>query len=252
MTAWPLAPNEAVCWTFAPPVFRNDELAQTLSHAEKAHAAEFKLDRDRERYVICRGLLKRLLARYGAGEADALVFEYTANGKPLLASNPAELQFNVAHSGEMAAIGVTRHRSIGVDVEHVRHIENLSELVEMNFAPEEQAAWRSIPEPIQARAFFAGWTRKEAFLKATGEGLSRPLTSFALTINPDALPQVIRVDGDRRAGAAWTVVDLRLGNAVAGAVVVAGADITVRSRELLPEMLGLSRRGPVTTTSSVQ
>src|SRR5262249_12725601 len=156
------------------------------------------------------GVLRHLLARYGAGPASELRFEYSARGKPRLPveHNPALLEFNVAHSRGAAVIGVTRGRPIGVDVERVRPLADFPDLVQTLFAVGARSEFWSLPEPIRARAFFTGWTRKEAFIKATGEGLSRPLSSFALTLTPDTPARLLRVDGDPTGGLGWTVVDL--------------------------------------------
>jgi 4'-phosphopantetheinyl transferase len=241
---WQLGPNDVHCWFLTLDRFPASELAAVLCPDERQRAARFVFERDRAEYTVCRGVLRRLLARYGAGPASGLRFEYSAAGKPRLPveHNAARLEFNVAHSHGAAVIGVTRGRPLGVDVECVRPLTDLADLVRMYFAAEEQAEFWSLPEAVRTRAFFAGWTRKEAFLKATGEGLGRPLGSFALTLAPDRAARLLRVDADPTGGSGWTVVDLTRDGTTAAAVAVPVADALVHARDLVPQLLGLSDR----------
>src|ERR1700730_3140387 len=169
-----LGPGEVHCWTFQPAQFVVDELATVLSIDERQRAARFVFNRDRMEYVICRGVLRHLLSLYGGMAASDLQFEYSPRGKPALASNlGAPIEFNLAHSRGAGLIGVTCAAPIGVDIERMGSFARLSALIPTCFAPEEQAELASLPERIQPQAFYAGWTRKEAFVKATGEGLRR-------------------------------------------------------------------------------
>src|SRR5262249_54443132 len=131
-------------------------------------------------------------------------------------------------------------RPVGVDVERVRVLRDMPALVRSCFAAEEQAEFWSLPAAQRTRAFFTGWTRKEALLKATGEGLSRPRASVAGSLASDAPPRPLRWDGSCGAGANWTLVDLPRDDGTAAAVAAAGAGVFVRVRMLVPELLGLS------------
>jgi 4'-phosphopantetheinyl transferase len=243
---WELGANEVHCWFFTHDRFRATELATVLCPDERDRVAQFPFHRERIEYVVCRGVLRQLLARYGAGSASDLQFEYTARGKPELPAdrNAESLHFSVAHSGGAAVIGVTRRRPVGVDVECVRPVANLAALVRTCFAAEEQSEFWRLPEWIRSRALYTGWTRKEAFVKARGEGLSRPLGSFAMTIAPDVAPRLLRVDDDWGVGKKWKVVDLTSNPMIAAAVAIPEAGAHILTRELYPQMLGEKNATP--------
>ncbi len=242
MSDWELAAQAVHCWLFAPSRLQAPEILNVLSQDERARASRFAFERDRMQYAVCRGVLRHLLGRYGAGSAARLCFKYAAHGKPNLVvdENAGGIEFNLAHSHDLAAIAVTRGLEVGVDVEQIRSFADLQAMAETSFALEEQAELRALDASLQLRAFFAGWTRKEAFMKATGEGFSRATGSFAMSIDPDRPPKLLRVDGHARPIGDWTVMDLEVGLAARGAVVVAGADAVVQTRTLSPELLGIS------------
>jgi 4'-phosphopantetheinyl transferase len=233
-----LAANAVHCWLFAPSQFQAPELLNVLSQDERARASQFAFERDRMQYAVCRGVIRHLLGRYGAGSAAGLRFKYSAHGKPCLIAD--EIEFNLAHSHDLAAIAVTRGREVGIDVEQIRRFADLQTMAETSFAPEEQAELAALDSSLQLRAFFSGWTRKEAFMKATGEGFSRATASFAVSIDPDKPPRLLRVDGNARPIGAWTVMDLEVGLAARAAVVVAGADAVIQTLTLSQELLGIS------------
>jgi len=235
-----IGPGEVHCWTFRPAQFAVNELAVVLSMDERKRANRFVFDRDRNEFVVCRGILRHLLALYAGMAPSDLQFEYSARGKPALAPNSdARIQFNVAHSRGAGVIGVTCAAPVGVDIERMDGFARVSALVPTCFAPEEQAEFASLPQRVQPRAFYAGWTRKEAFIKATGEGLSRPLHSFAVTIAPDACPRLLRCNSDPASAAAWTMADL--GDHGFAAAVAVPAPASIRARNLYPQFLGLKQ-----------
>jgi 4'-phosphopantetheinyl transferase len=125
-----------------------------------------------------------------------------------------------------------------VDIERIRAVADLAALVRTSFAAEEQIEFWRLPESMRVRALFVAWTRKEAFVKATGEGLSRSLSSFALSVAPYASPRLLRVDEDCNIGDAWKVVDLTSDPKIAAAVAVPEAGVHVLTHELHPQMLG--------------
>jgi 4'-phosphopantetheinyl transferase len=243
MSDWELAANAVHCWLFAPSQFQASELFDVLAWDERARASQFAFERDRMQYAVCRGVLRHMLGRYGAGDPAGLRFKYAAHGKPSLAaeSNADGIEFNLAHSHDLAAIAVTRGRQVGIDIEQIRPFADLQAMAETSFAPEEQAELAALDPAQQLRAFFAGWTRKEAFMKATGEGFSRATGSFAFSIDPDKPPRLLRVDGHPRPISDWTAMDLEIGLTARAAVVVDGADAVIQARTLSPEWLGLSK-----------
>jgi 4'-phosphopantetheinyl transferase len=207
-----------------------EELAAGLCPEERTRAARFKFDRDRIEYTVCRAVLRSLLVRYLGGSARGWNFAYSTKGKPSLPGerNGTGLEFSVAHSHGTAVIAVTRGHPVGVDVERVRPLADLQQMVRACFAEEEQQEFWCLPKSVQLRAFFAGWTRKEAILKATGEGLSRPLGSFAVTIAPDKSPRLLRLDGDTDVGREWTMTDLPGNGETLAAVAVPCPESQVR------------------------
>ena len=193
-----------------------DEVSSTvtarsiLSSDELNRANRFHFEKDRMHFVRCRSVLRILLGRYLAIPAEEVCFEYHPSGKPEVADqqNPRRLRFNVSHSNGLALIAVSAGRRLGVDIEMIRAEVDTLTLAEQFFSLGERASLRSLPNQLRVPAFFACWTRKESFLKATGEGLSFPLADFSVTPYPDLNPRVEEIRGDTEAGKRWLLVDL--------------------------------------------
>ncbi len=147
---------------------------QVLSQGERDRAERFRFEHLRRRFVIAHGFLRDVLGGYLGMAPAAIRFETGEHGKPFVPG--AEVQFNLSHSGDLAALAVTRARSIGVDVELARPVEWLDEIAARFFAAGEREKIAAAPD--RDRAFFECWTRKEAYIKGVGGGLSIPLTSF--------------------------------------------------------------------------
>ena len=161
-------------------------LAATLSPAERARAARLRFDAPRRQFIVARGALRDVLGRYLDVPAARLAFTTNPHGKPALAApDHAWLHFNLAHSGDLALIALTRDHPLGIDVERLAPPDNLSRLVAQFFSPNENAAFRALPASKRVAAFFAGWTRKEAYIKALGVGGALPLDRFDVTLAPD-------------------------------------------------------------------
>ena len=193
-----------------------------LSFDEMARANRFHFDKDRTHFVRCRSALRSLLAGYLGISAAEIGFEYLASGKPQLApeQNPRRLQFNVSHSGNMALIAVGSNLSLGVDIEKIREDVDTASLAERFFSARERAGLRALPVHLRVAGFFACWTRKEAFLKAIGTGLSFPLADFSVSTHPDVDPQLEEVQGDTEAGRLWFLSDLRVGSSYRAALIL--------------------------------
>jgi 4'-phosphopantetheinyl transferase len=191
-----------------------DTEAAVLSPDEIARASRFHFEKDRTRFARCRSALRCLLAGYLESRPAEVRFEYSTNGKPQLApeKNPRALHFNVSHSGNMALIAVGSELSLGVDIEKIRDDVDAEALAERFFSPRERAGLRALPAHLRVPGFYACWTRKEAFLKATGTGLSFPLADFSVSTHPDLPPQLEDVEGDNEACQRWFLTDLRVGN----------------------------------------
>lgn len=158
-------------------------LCETLSMDEQLRAERFFFTKDRQSFITARGILRDILSRYVDVSAERLVFCYTLHGKPELAGVCAEsqLRFNVSHSDQMAIYAISRRR-VGVDIERIRVIPDAESIASRFFSATERAALQTIPETERMIGFLTCWTRKEAYIKARGEGLSMGLDSFDVSI----------------------------------------------------------------------
>src|SRR5450755_1820922 len=175
-----------------------------LEPDEAERAARFRFDHLRHKFTLHRVALRILLGRYlGIGPAQ-VKFVYGSKGKPRLAG-PSELSFNTSHSSLLALFAFTRGCEIGADVEHVRPMRDLENIAARFFCPEETAELMSIPAPDRELAFFLCWTRKEAYIKAIGEGLSAPLDAFRVSLKPGDPARFFHIGQDRDEAEAWTL-----------------------------------------------
>ena len=214
-------------------------LAAGLAEDERARAARFRIERDARRFVVARSALRAVLGGYLGAAPGGLAFSYGAHGKPALGGGHASLDFNVSHSGEVAVVAAGWRRAIGVDVEQWRPLPDLPVLAARVFAPSELTALDALAEAERPAAFFRCWTRKEAFIKATGRGLAEPLDGFAVSLAADEPARFLDIAGDPDALARWTLYDLRLPAGYAGALVVEGAAGALRVRAWSPTQAGV-------------
>ena len=204
-----LAPDEVHVWRLllAQPPEPLAILARTLAPDERHRAARFHFDRDRTAYTAARGALRTLAGGYlGVAPAD-LVFAYRAKGKPYLEAAPRDLRFNVSHSGQFALLAFTFGCEVGVDVEHRRPMQDLLSLAKLSFSEPEYATLCGLPPAHQLDAFFACWSRKEAFIKTTGEGISQ-LGDFEVSLRPGEPARLLRVAGVAPADHRWSMHEL--------------------------------------------
>ena len=191
---------------------------ELLATEEKEKAAQFHFDRDRKRYIAARCVLRKLVGEYENRPPSEIQFTYNTYGKPAL--NGSSLRFNASHSADLALFAFTRNRSVGVDVERIRPDFATKEIAAQFFAPEEIAELRALPSERQTAAFFACWTRKEAFIKAHGSGLSLPLHKFVVAV--DGAARLVRTDFEPDAVNQWTLHDLEVSEGFKGALAVEG------------------------------
>jgi 4'-phosphopantetheinyl transferase len=195
-----------------------------LSAEERERAARFYFARDRRRYVIAHAAMRVLLAAYTGSDASALRFATTGRSKPVLAAPalPLPLHFNLSHSGELALLAVTTDTELGVDVEVLRPIGERDALARRFFAPDEARALSRIVPAQRDLAFFLCWTRKEAYVKAIGEGLHLPLDRFAVTLDPDQSAYFLVIGDDANEAAAWSLHHLAPAAGYVGATAIRG------------------------------
>lgn len=181
-----------------------------LSADEMARANRFVFSRDRDRFIAGRARLRRILGRYLGQSPGRIAFSYGAFGRPEVTG----ISFNLSHSGEQAMLAVTKRAAIGVDIEAVRPID--PEVARTHFAPSEVKALMALPDAEQVGAFYRCWTRKEAYLKAVGTGLSTDLSSFTVTL--DACARLVTCSS--REASRWSLHDIALDRDMAGALAV--------------------------------
>lgn len=198
-------------------------LKAVLSPDEEARAARFRFERDANRFIVARATLRRVLGRCLGVEPEELAFYYGAHGKPALASPPTRLTFNLSHSGDLALLAVAWDRAIGIDVEQRRPVSDLGALAAQVFATAERAELATLPPGAREDAFLAGWTRKEAFIKAVGEGLTHPLDAFVVSLDPVAPARLLSVGGSADAAGAWSLHALTPAPGYVAALVAQGA-----------------------------
>jgi 4'-phosphopantetheinyl transferase len=182
-------------------------LWQLLSREERQRAGKFRYAQHRRHYIVARASLRRLLADRLRIAPRAVEFIETKHGKPRLAPvhGSADVEFNLSHSGILALYAFTRGRAVGVDVELIREIPDVDDLAERFFSVTETASIGALPLDRRSLAFLACWTRKEAFIKALGLGLSCPLDAFDVTIDPDAPARITRIEKRIDTVANWTM-----------------------------------------------
>jgi 4'-phosphopantetheinyl transferase len=198
----------------------------TLDDDERSRADRFYFSRDRERFVVARGVLRALLGRYLDRSPESLSFTYSSHGKPALASESGDdaIRFNLSHSQETALYAVTRNRELGVDLEFIRCNLETEQIAQRFFSRSEIAALLALPLALRKYAFFLCWTRKEAYIKARGEGLSMSLDQFAVSLIPGEPAVLLNTQPDPDEALGWSLRNLTPASGYAAALAVKGHD----------------------------
>ncbi len=194
-----------------------DRFRRTLEPDELNRASRFHFEKHRRHFIVARGFLRSVVARYLEMQPEALRFSYGAYGKPGLASEHV-LRFNLSHSHEVALLAVALDAELGVDVEHIRADFASEEIARRFFSPAEVEVFNALPKEEQVAAFFRCWTRKEAYIKAIGKGLSQALDAFDVTVAPDVQPALLRAEDDD--ASRWLLSNIDVGSGYAGALAV--------------------------------
>jgi 4'-phosphopantetheinyl transferase len=241
-----MRPREVHVWSLRLDLARaaRTRLEAFLSAEERARAERLVRPRDRSRFVCAHGLLRVVLSAYLGRRAAAVELEKGPGGKPRLAGGAAP-HFNLAHSGSIALVAVSGDHEVGVDVERIREVGDLDALAARCFSPAERAQFEAMDASVRLEAFFAGWTRKEAFLKAVGDGLARPLDSFDVTLAPGAPARLLRAEGVAGGAEGYVLSAVRPAPGYVGAVAVEGRGVAIRRRRWASPALSAGRgRGP--------
>jgi 4'-phosphopantetheinyl transferase len=176
-----------------------------LSPDENARAARFHFDEHRRTFVLGRAVLRALLGRLLEMPPARIDFCYGPKGKPALQDPIRALRFNASNRGHLAVYAFTEGCDIGIDFEQVRAIPEMEHIAARFFAPPETSELMALPESERPQAFFNCWTRKEAYIKAVGDGLSVPLDSFRVTLGPGAPAEILCLGGSIEAAQGWTM-----------------------------------------------
>jgi 4'-phosphopantetheinyl transferase len=238
MSTWPyaqlnqLSEAEVHLW-FVPLAATPEQSAyfwSILSREEQERASSFRHRKDAQRYVASRGSLRSLLAGYLTVEPAQLQFAYSAFGKPRLATDmPGEgVSFSVSHSHDCGLLGFVREHRVGVDLERVNMEVDVESLAKRYFSPNEWEKLLLLSDDQRRQGFYRGWTRKEAYLKARGEGLSYELNQVEVTLAPGEPASLLRVRDDPNASEKWTLKDLAPARDYIGAAAVESCDIAFR------------------------
>jgi len=221
-----IAPNRVDIWTV--PIQTNlqivDTLRRTLSSDERERSLRFHADRHQHLYVVGRGILRAILSLYVRVPPDGLLFGYGTRGKPYL-QNQAGLHFNLGHSGDHAVYAVGGD-NLGVDIELIKPLQDWRRISARFFSAGEVEELTGLDPTQQIAGFFACWTRKEAYIKAAGEGLAIGLDKFYAGANPSRADGAIEEDG---VTPRWYFKDLKLGDPYAGALVTGFQQCDIRS-----------------------
>jgi 4'-phosphopantetheinyl transferase len=227
-----LEDNEVHVWraSLELPAPRVQALQHDLSEEELERAERFHFQRHQSHFIAARGLLRTILGRYLKTEPRRLRFRYGPKGKPELVGGTSRraLRFNVSHSHDLALYAITHGREIGVDVERIRPDVAGEKIAERFFCPQEAAALRQLPDGVRQTAFYTCWTRKEAYLKAIGEGITLRLDQFEVSVVPGEPAVLLSIHGDPKEASYWSLKELDPEPGYVGALAVKGHDWDLR------------------------
>jgi len=203
-----------------------EQMEDTLSAAERRRADSFHFERDRNRFIAGHGTLRAILSQYLLEDPLDLVFEQGRKGKPALSERFewSQVHFNLTHCDDLALLAVARDREIGIDVERIRALDDLSEVASICCSPRERAELWALPEEERAAAFLRLWTRKEAWLKATGEGICESLGEVEVSFRAGDFPRIVMLPaGGKTDAKEWSVRELTPAPGFVGAIALPGA-----------------------------
>jgi 4'-phosphopantetheinyl transferase len=216
---------------------RIQRIQQVLSDDERKRSQNFHFTKDKQSFIVARSLLRIILSKYLHTPPRLIEFCYGPHGKPALASNDGgELQFNLSHSNGMLLMAVSKNRPIGVDVEYMRNDPTRLKIADRFFSPREVSKLRSLPDVDQKRAFYTCWTRKEAYIKAKGMGLSLPLDQFDVSLIPGEAPALLWNASDPEEVSQWMFYDLPPIPGFATALVVKSPPVGIEFWQLVEEL----------------
>lgn len=204
-------------------------LAQTLSNDERSRSERYYIERDRQRFIASRGILRMILSSYLQTSPGSIKFRYSKYGKPLLdeAIGINNLNFNISHSAGLAIIAIVLTKAIGVDLEKIRPVPEAEQIVRKLFSQNECEIFCELSETAKLEAFFNCWTRKEAYIKARGRGLSLALDQFAVSFAPGEPARLLCVEKDLIDTTRWSISAFTPASGYAAALAVQGCGLGI-------------------------
>ena len=236
-TTWSQAPASLSLQTGEVHVWRVDleqpehvvqQFRSILEDDEIQRADRFHFEKDRRAFAVSRGFLRHVIGRYLQTKPASLRFSYGPYGKPALDGEHqnSSLRFNMSHSRGVALVALAEDKELGVDVEYIRADFASEDIARRFFSPCEVEAFNALPKEQRVAGFFRCWTRKEAYIKAIGRGLSQPLDAFDVTLAPGMPAALLRADDDD--ASRWSLSDINVGTDYAAALVVEGHILNIR------------------------
>jgi 4'-phosphopantetheinyl transferase len=220
------------CASLKQPAQQVEQFYELLFQDEKDRAGRYYFEHLRQSFIVARGVLRFLLARYTGLQAEQLEFTYQEAGKPQLSWKcDRKIFFNLSHSHEFALYAFSSTRNVGVDLEYIRPADDLAFIAERNFSSHEIAELKTLSPDKTTQGFFNCWTRKEAYIKAIGDGISFPLQEFDVSIKPGEPAKLLSIHGNAQEAARWSMVELYPAVGYAAALVVEGSAQNVVYRE---------------------
>ena len=200
------------------------QLAQSLIEDEHKRAERFYFKRDKNRFIVRRAVLRMILGRYLQIEPNQIQFAYGPHGKPFLAERlcDSSLRFNLAHSHELSLYAFSHGREIGIDLEHCRALPDAEQIAARFFSARENATLQTLATSQRQKAFFNCWTRKEAYIKAIGKGLTLPLDQFDVSLAPGESASLLNAEGAFEEASRWSLKALTPAPGYVAALAVEG------------------------------
>ena len=204
-----------------------EELLSLLSDDELERAKKFRFQKHLHRWIVGRAMLRTILSAMTQRSPESVAFEYNEHAKPYLpySSGHERIHFNLTHSSDLALIAVTSAGPVGIDVERIKPLSNIDAVVSRFFSPAERDEFAGVTGDVdRLKAFYACWTRKEAYLKALGCGISKPTDTFDVTFLSNSEPEIIAIDGDNDTARDWLLFDLKVTPGYVGALAIRSKD----------------------------
>lgn len=203
------------------------ELETVLSDDERERAGHFRFKRDQNRYIVSRGILRKLLGSYVNRSPEVVDFEYGPYGKPSLGGCFAEsgIRFNLSHSNDLAVYAFAVGCEVGIDIEQIQPLADLEIMAEHTFSMQEYNAWKKMPPDHRVSGFFTYWVLKEAYIKARGSGFSFPPDLFSVSAEPGEKPTLVEVIGEPGEPGRWILECLMPRDGYIGALAIEGKEV---------------------------